>query len=53
MSMGYLLTGPTYSNEDAFLICQDGHITCMDTFVWDPSVDEISRSARKGKNVHT
>jgi hypothetical protein len=45
MSMGYLLPRPTYSDRDAFLVCQDGHITCMDISVWDPGVDNISRGA--------
>jgi hypothetical protein len=43
MSMGYLLLGPVYSDEDAFLVGRDDHITCMDTCVWDRGVDDISR----------
>jgi hypothetical protein len=35
ISMGYLLQEPTYSDGDAFLVCRDGHITSMDTLVWD------------------
>jgi hypothetical protein len=43
MSMGYLLLGPIYNDKDAFLVGQDDHITCMDTYVWDPGTDDISR----------
>jgi hypothetical protein len=53
MSMGYLLPGPVYSDEDAFLVCWDGHITCKDTFIWDPGADDISRvSAQEDTVVH-
>jgi hypothetical protein len=54
MSMGYLLPGPIYSDGDAFLVCRDSHITCMDTSVWDPSADDIGRmSAQEDTVVHT
>jgi hypothetical protein len=43
MSMGYLLLGPVYNDKDAFLVCRDGHITSMDTSVWDPGANDISR----------
>jgi hypothetical protein len=43
ISMGHLLQGPTYSDRDAFLVCRDGHITNMDTSVWDPGTYDISR----------
>jgi hypothetical protein len=43
MSMGYLLPGPVYSDEDTFLVGWDDHFTCLDTSVWDPGADDISR----------
>jgi len=41
--LGYLLPGLIYSDEDALLIGQDDHSTCMDTYIWDRGVDDISR----------
>jgi hypothetical protein len=41
--MGYSLLGPVYNDEDALLIGRDDHISCLDTSVWDPSADDISR----------
>jgi hypothetical protein len=46
--MGHLLSGPVYSDEDTFLVGRDDHITCMDTSVWDPGADDISRSECTG-----
>jgi hypothetical protein len=52
--MGHLLPGPVYSDEDAFLVGRDDHITCMDTSVWDPGADDISRvSAQEDTTAHT
>jgi hypothetical protein len=41
--LGHLLPGSIYSDEDALLIGQNDHRMCLDTFVWDPGVDDISR----------
>jgi hypothetical protein len=41
--LGYSLPGSVYSDEDALLIGRDDHITCLDTSVWDPGADDISR----------
>jgi hypothetical protein len=36
------------------LIGRDGHITCLDTSVWDPGVDDSSRvSAHEDTTAHT
>jgi hypothetical protein len=43
ISMEYSLLGPVYSDEDAFLVGQDDHITSIDTSVWDLGVEYISR----------
>jgi hypothetical protein len=52
--MGYSLLGPVYSDEDALLIGRDDHSTCLDTFVWDPGADNISRvSAQEDTSAHT
>jgi hypothetical protein len=52
--LGYSLPGPVYSDEDTLLIGQDDHISCLDTFVWDPSADDISRvSAQDDTTTHT
>jgi hypothetical protein len=52
--LGYSLPGPFYSDEDALLIGRDDHISCLDTYVWDPSADDISRvSAREDTVAHT
>jgi hypothetical protein len=53
-SMRYLLLEPVYSDENAFLVGRDDHITCMDTFVWDLVANDISWvSAREDIVVHT
>jgi hypothetical protein len=41
--MGHLLPGPVCSDEDALLIGQDDHITCLDTSIWDIGADDSSR----------
>jgi hypothetical protein len=52
--MGYSLPGPVYSDEDALLIGRDDHISCLDTSVWDPGADDISRvSAQEDTAAHT
>jgi hypothetical protein len=52
--MGHLLPGPACSAEDALLIGQDDHSTCLDTSVWDPCTDDSSRvSAHEDTTVHT
>jgi hypothetical protein len=52
--MGHLPLGPVYSDEDAFLVGRDDHITCVDTSVWDLSVDDISRvNAQEDTTTHT
>jgi hypothetical protein len=42
-SMGCLLPGLVYSDDDAFLVGCNDHITCMDTSVWDSGAEDISR----------
>ena len=52
--MGYLLLRSLYSDEDVSLVCRDDRITCMDTSVWDPGEDDISRvSAQEDTVEHT
>jgi hypothetical protein len=52
--LGYLLPGSVYGDEDALLIGRDDHSTCLDTSVWDPGTDDISRvSAQKDTTAHT
>jgi len=54
MSVGYLLLGPIYSDEDHFLVGRDDHITCVETSIWDPGSDDISRvSAQEDTTAHT
>jgi hypothetical protein len=51
---GHLLPGPTCSDEDALLIGQDDHSTCLDTFIWDPGTDDSSRlSAQEDTTAHS
>jgi hypothetical protein len=50
----HLLPGSIYSDEDALLIGRDDHSTCLDTSVWDPGADDISRvSAQEDTAAHT
>jgi hypothetical protein len=50
----HLLPGSIYSDEDALLIGRNDHSTCLDTYVWDPSTDDISRvSAQEDTAAHT
>jgi hypothetical protein len=52
--LGHLLPGSIYSDEDALLIGRDDHSTCLDTSVWDPGADDISRvSAQEDTVAHT
>jgi hypothetical protein len=49
----HLLLGSIYNDEDALLIGRDDHSTCLDTSVWDPGVDDISRvSAQEDTTAH-
>jgi hypothetical protein len=41
--MENLLPRSTCSDEDALLISLDDHITCLDTYIWDPGIDDSSR----------
>jgi hypothetical protein len=51
--MGYSLPGPIHSDDDALLICQDDHISCLDTSVWDPGPDDLSRvNAQEDTTTH-
>jgi hypothetical protein len=50
----HLLPGSIYNDEDALLIGRDDHSTCLDTSIWDPSTDDISRvSAQEDTAAHT
>jgi hypothetical protein len=52
--LGHLLRGSIYSDEDAFLIGQNDHSTCLDTYVWDLGANDISRaSAHEDTTAHT
>jgi hypothetical protein len=52
--IGYSLPGPVHSDEGALCMGRDDHISCLDTFVWDPGADEISRvSAQEDTTAHT
>jgi hypothetical protein len=52
--LGHLLLGSIYNYEDALLIGQDDHSMFLDTSVWDPGTDDISRvSAQEDKTSHT
>jgi hypothetical protein len=52
--LGHLLPGSIYSDEDALLIGRDDHSTCLDTSVWDPGANDISRVSAQGDTVaHT
>jgi hypothetical protein len=52
--LGHLLPRLIYSDEDALLIGQDDHSTCLDTSVWDLGTDDISRvSEQEDIATHT
>jgi hypothetical protein len=52
--LGHSLPGLIYSDEDALLIGRNDHSTCLDTSVWDPGADDISRvSAQEDTVTHT
>jgi glycerol-3-phosphate cytidylyltransferase-like family protein len=52
--LGHLLPGSIFSDEDALLIGRDDHSTCLDTSVWYPGADDISRvSAQEDTTAHT
>jgi hypothetical protein len=52
--LGHLLPGSIYSDDDTLLIGRDDHSTCLDTSVWDPGADDISRvSTREDTAAHT
>jgi hypothetical protein len=52
--LGHLLPRSIYSDEDALLIGRDDHSTCLDTSVWDPGTEDISRvSAQEDTAAHT
>jgi hypothetical protein len=52
--LGHLLPGSIYSDDDTLLIGRDDHSTCLDTSVWDPGADDISRvSAHEDIAAHT
>jgi hypothetical protein len=52
--MGHLLSGPAYSDKDTFIVGWDDHITCMDTYVWDPGASGISMvSSQDDTTIHT
>jgi hypothetical protein len=52
--LGHLLPGSIYSDEDALLIGQNDHSTCLDTSVWNPGADDITRvSAQEDTSAHT
>jgi hypothetical protein len=51
--LGHLLLGSIYTDEDALLIGQNDHSTCLDTYVWDRGTDDISRvSAQEDTAAH-
>jgi hypothetical protein len=41
--MEHLLPGSAYIDEDALFSSQDDHSACLDTFVWDPDIDDSSK----------
>jgi hypothetical protein len=52
--LGHSLPGLIYSDEDALLIGRNDHSTCLDTSVWDPDANDISRvSAQEDTTAHT
>jgi hypothetical protein len=52
--MEHLLPRSVCIDEDALFSNQDDHNTCLDTTLWDPSVDDSSRlSAQQDTTIHT
>jgi hypothetical protein len=52
--MGYSLPGLVYSDADALFTGRDDYISCLDIFVWDPDVNDISRvSTQEDTTTHT
>jgi hypothetical protein len=52
--LGHLLPRSIYSDEDAIIIGRDDHNMCMDTYVWDPGIYDISRvTAQEDTIAHT
>jgi hypothetical protein len=52
--IGYSLLGPVHSDEGALCMGRDDHISCLDTSVWDPGADDISRvSTQEDTTTHT
>jgi hypothetical protein len=52
--MGHFLPGSAYIDKDALFIHQDDHGMCLDTSIWDPSVDDSSKvSAQEDTTAHT
>jgi hypothetical protein len=52
--LGHSLPGSIYSDEDTLLIGRNDHSTCLDTSVWEPGADDISRvSAQEDTTAHT
>jgi hypothetical protein len=52
--LGHLRPGSIFSDEDALLIGRDDHSMCLDTSVWDPGANDISRvSAQEDTTAHT
>jgi hypothetical protein len=52
--IGYSLPRAVHSDEGALCMGRDDHIPCLDTSVWGPGVDDISRvSAQEDTTSHT
>jgi hypothetical protein len=52
--LGHSLLGLIYSDENALLIGWNDHSMCLDTSIWDPDTDDISRvSAQEDTFSHT
>jgi len=52
--MGYSLPRLVYSDANALFTGWDDHISCLDIFVWDPDVNDISRvSTQEDTTTHT
>jgi hypothetical protein len=52
--MEHVLPGSACMDEDELFSSQDDHSMCLDTSIWDPSVDDSSRlSAQEDTTAHT